>query len=388
MVINQEIILIIIFIVIVYFNYKINKLEQKSLEEFTITEETKTEIKTAVKQIYLADVEAIRILSNFAIQLSQGGFTVPGPITFNDRVYFKTKVFTENGLALNGQKLYIRGADGANKETGMDENHYIKSSENDKYLNTNVIDGVRICGNLGGVLSTNNGGLKDILSWNKDSINVRKINIVDANGTTVLTIDGGGAGSGMATIEGNICSSGKIQCNGLWPRSNDWAFKQENRFSPNNANIGWTNENGADNIVIQGYNGITFKNANSTLGTWNASIFDVRSRAKLNVVGLAGYIFVGGMPCCNDVTNAFPIVCSISKAFNSVQNKDATWLVNPGYKIIIYNNWGYINELITCDNTNESTPKLFKLDDTGKHNQADSWKVFFYNDEVKVGGAS
>ena len=68
-----------LLILVIYCIYKINILN----ENFTSTSTTEQQINTAVKKIYLADVEAIRILSNFAIQLSQGGFTVPGNITIN-----------------------------------------------------------------------------------------------------------------------------------------------------------------------------------------------------------------------------------------------------------------------------------------------------------------
>ena len=383
--INQEIILIIIFIVIVYITYlnnKINKLEQKSLEEFTITEETKTEIKTAVKQIYLADVEAIRILSNFAIQLSQGGFTVPGPITFNDRVNFKQKVFTENALALNGKKLYIRGEDGANKETGMDENHYIQSSGNDKYLNTtNVIDGVRICGNQGGVLSTNQGGLKDILWWNNDSINVRKINIVNAKGTTVLSIVGGDENSGMATIEGDINSFGRIKCAGLWPRSSKTdAHSMGNPFDTRGCLIGWDSD---DQIFLQAYKGCKFQSTENDkiniLGTWNADILNVNTNAKLNVVGLAGYYW----NLENDQKKTIrPIICSMSRVeMNDVEDY---FIINPGYRVELYKDGNYQNKYENYDNTTGIYARTFN--DSNNNNQMYSYRVFFNNVEVRIEG--
>ena len=385
MIINQEIILIIIFIVIVYITYlnnKINKLEQKSLEEFTITEETKTEIKTQIKQIYLADVEAIRILSNFAIQLSQGGFTVPGPITFNDRVNFKQKVFTENALALNGKKLYIRGEDGANKETGMDENHYIQSSGNDKYLNTtNVIDGVRICGNQGGVLSTNQGGLKDILWWNNDSINVRKINIVNAKGTTVLSIVGGDENSGMATIEGDINSFGRIKCAGLWPRSSKTdAHSMGNPFDTRGCLIGWDSD---DQIFLQAYKGCKFQSTENDkiniLGTWNADILNVNTNAKLNVVGLAGYYW----NLENDQKKTIrPIICSMSRVeMNDVEDY---FIINPGYRVELYKDGNYQNKYENYDNTTGIYARTFN--DSNNNNQMYSYRVFFNNVEVRIEG--
>ena len=40
-----------------------------------------SDVKEAVKQVYLADVEAIRNLSNVATQLQSGGLTIPGNLS-------------------------------------------------------------------------------------------------------------------------------------------------------------------------------------------------------------------------------------------------------------------------------------------------------------------
>jgi hypothetical protein len=93
---NEQILALIIFIITVYFTWKINKLEKKSIENFAITDaDTIEAINTAVKKIYLTDVEAIRLLSNFAIQLSQGGTTIPGNVNFTGQV------------AVNGENLLL-----------------------------------------------------------------------------------------------------------------------------------------------------------------------------------------------------------------------------------------------------------------------------------------
>lgn len=102
---NTFIITLILF-AFLYCMYKINTLESK--EKFTTNLTTQDQINTAVKRIYLADVEAIRLLSNFAIQLSQGGTTtVPGNVTFsgNTIVNGNTNI---NGT-LNGQHARFSG---------------------------------------------------------------------------------------------------------------------------------------------------------------------------------------------------------------------------------------------------------------------------------------
>ena len=90
---KNNILTIIIFLFIFYCIYEINNLKNKltnKVENFT----TQDDINTAVKKIYLADVEAIRLLSNFAIQLSQGGFTIPGNVNINGELRTNNMIVT------------------------------------------------------------------------------------------------------------------------------------------------------------------------------------------------------------------------------------------------------------------------------------------------------
>ena len=108
---NNIIILILILIFcILYCVYEINNLKKSltnKVENFT----TQDDINTAVKKIYLADVEAIRLLSNFAIQLSQGGFTIPGNLSISGHLN------TTGNLSLTlGQFISL----GRNTEKGGD----------------------------------------------------------------------------------------------------------------------------------------------------------------------------------------------------------------------------------------------------------------------------
>jgi hypothetical protein len=74
---KKIILLSVICIIILYvFTYKI--------EELTESSDTTEQIKNAVKQIYLADVEAIRNLSNVATKLQTNGLNIPGTITSSD----------------------------------------------------------------------------------------------------------------------------------------------------------------------------------------------------------------------------------------------------------------------------------------------------------------
>lgn len=49
------------------------------------------DIKEAIRQVYLADVEAIRNLSNVATQLTTGGLTIPGDLRITGNVYLGNK---------------------------------------------------------------------------------------------------------------------------------------------------------------------------------------------------------------------------------------------------------------------------------------------------------
>ena len=79
---NNNIIILIFVLIFCFIFYIISELNnlKKSLTNKVENFTTQDDINTAVKKIYLADVEAIRLLSNFAIQLSQGGFTIPGNV--------------------------------------------------------------------------------------------------------------------------------------------------------------------------------------------------------------------------------------------------------------------------------------------------------------------
>jgi hypothetical protein len=56
------------------------------------------DIKEAVKQVYLADVEAIRNLSEVANKLQAGGYTIPGDLTVKGQIISEKKI---NGLTLS-----------------------------------------------------------------------------------------------------------------------------------------------------------------------------------------------------------------------------------------------------------------------------------------------
>jgi hypothetical protein len=114
---------LIIFILIIYILFEINNLK-KIKEGFN----TDAAITTAVKKVYLADVEAIRLLSNFAIQLSQGGTTLPGNVTFTGAITGNSNLTIGGNINCNN---YISSSKGI-------------SSQDTIVISNNIIEGGRI----------------------------------------------------------------------------------------------------------------------------------------------------------------------------------------------------------------------------------------------------
>jgi len=65
------------------------------------------DIKEAVKQIYLADVEAIRNLSDIATKINAGTFVFPGNLTVTGSFKANGEI-SNNSFSLSGGKKYIK----------------------------------------------------------------------------------------------------------------------------------------------------------------------------------------------------------------------------------------------------------------------------------------
>ena len=371
MVINQEIILIIIFIVIVYFNYKINKLEQKSLEEFTITEETKTEIKTQIKQIYLADVEAIRILSNFAIQLSQGGFTVPGNIKCTDTIS------AINGIRItdseNNRNGIFTGTDGCEPDKC---NTIIKS-----WYGLGFAPSYPTLSNTKSTIwfDVRNGNMNakgSIYAGPNNEAFLQNGTVYGSNGIRV----GGSAGQNYEGMFRGIGTGGANYDNfNMQIRSyHGLGFVCSQNIENKEANIWFDLTTGTINcrkINIVGDKG-------TIVSSWDKDKLNVTSKAKLNIIGLAGYVFnVPNM--ASDTPQAYPIICSMHHAVSGANDSDDTWLINPGYKVVVYQDFNYGGELQTFDNYNGEKAVLF-YKNSNQYNSTSSWKVYFNNDNNEV----
>jgi microcystin-dependent protein len=77
---ENKVLIIICFILIAYlFN------NQRDIKENMA--DVPADIKEAIKQVYMVDVEAIRNLSNVATQLQAGGLTIPGDLRIKGNLY-------------------------------------------------------------------------------------------------------------------------------------------------------------------------------------------------------------------------------------------------------------------------------------------------------------
>lgn len=86
---NQNFINIIFVFFIIYFVYKFSCLNKKNKENFsnkTFITLTEDEVKKMINNTYLADIEAIRNLSDVATKLQSGGLTIPGNLKIKGKL--------------------------------------------------------------------------------------------------------------------------------------------------------------------------------------------------------------------------------------------------------------------------------------------------------------
>jgi hypothetical protein len=91
---NEQSLLLLIFLIVVYFTWKINNLQEKFVDLPTIID------PAATPQLYAADAEAVKLLSNFAIQLSNGGTTVPGNVIFTGAITTNSNITATAGTGI------------------------------------------------------------------------------------------------------------------------------------------------------------------------------------------------------------------------------------------------------------------------------------------------
>jgi hypothetical protein len=91
-----------------------------------------------------------------------------------------------------------------------------------------------------------------------------------------------------------------------------------------------------------------------------------------------------GYMICNNGNGTNPILCSNQNySIGLKPNADYAYLINAGYKLVVYSNNFYIGSTYTYDNTNGIGPLYFTGTGTGK-----SCKVYLYGVEITITGLS
>ena len=93
----------IIFILIFHIYNKFSCDKHENMADVSISDQ----IKEAVKQVYLADVEAIRNLSEVATKLQAGGLTVPGQLNVADKISTNASINAQGEII--GESLTAKG---------------------------------------------------------------------------------------------------------------------------------------------------------------------------------------------------------------------------------------------------------------------------------------
>ena len=118
--------------------------------------------------------------------------------------------------------------------------------------------------------------------------------------------------------------------------------------------------------------GLNVTNANGNLSALNVGSITTSSISSPTLPGAYMY---------DHATSAHPIFCSC-KYINSMQSDvDDTYLVMPGYKLLIYPDEGYVGSYQTIDNTTGTSPIYTRAD---RVNSGGSWALFYNNTEVKI----
>ena len=96
-----DLVFLCLLLFIVYHVYMSNKIESMT--------DVSVDIKDTIKQIYLADVEAIRNLSNVATQLQAGGLTIPGDLTIGGKLNVSSDITSANLIVTSSFNMIPKG---------------------------------------------------------------------------------------------------------------------------------------------------------------------------------------------------------------------------------------------------------------------------------------
>ncbi len=188
-------IMLIILVLFIFFD--------KKTETFadTTSAVTSDQVKQMIREIYLADIDAIRNLSNVATKLSTGGYTVPGNLTVSGS-------HSTNGLT--AQSLSVASS-GRKIDCGVESNNTAYIDFNSLTNSTNDRDARIIA--TGGTAGSNE---KAALNINAGTIGL--------NGT--LNLNGPVTSTGAISATGAITSNGLVTGTGF--KVGSWTIKENN----------------------------------------------------------------------------------------------------------------------------------------------------------------
>jgi hypothetical protein len=328
---NEQILALIIFITIVYFTWKINNLEKKSIENFALTDaDTIEAINTAVKKIYLTDVEAIRLLSNFAIQLSQGGTTVPGNVNFTGQV------------AVNGQNLLL----GTTNKWNI---HTPANGSTSMFIAPVKTDGTS--------------------DWTKQ---------LQFDGANRMLTLGGVTANGNVSVTGDVSSTGNVTATGNITTTNG---------TISGATISAKNLIGTENLNIKSVANASIDAISMTNnGNINATGIVTCKEISCPVIGGGGAI---GAWLVNGGSGCLPIFSSIDNYdwYYDFSGKDDQYIIMPGYKLIVWLGAYYDSKYyLTMNNTNGTKPLRF-APKKNWNNEGRACKLYFKDVEIGMNNA-
>ena len=147
----KSIILVILIIFMFHQYWRESKFMMKSQCKEEIKESmsnVSNDIKEAVKQVYLADVEAIRNLSEIATKLQNGALTIPGNLVVKGQIRADNAItsggeISNNNFSLSGLNSKIDGVQNSLNNTVSNVNNNfssIKNSLNNKLDNNGQVN--------------------------------------------------------------------------------------------------------------------------------------------------------------------------------------------------------------------------------------------------------
>jgi hypothetical protein len=393
---NEQNLLILIFLIVVYFTWKMNNLEKKNIENFT----------TTTQPVFAGDVEAIEKLSNFAIKLSEGNgnITVPGNVTFNgalttDRL-IATGVINTTGT-ITGATITSTGVITANGTiTGA---------------TINSTGAINATGTVTGATINSTGAINATGTVTGATIN--STGAINATGTvTGATITSTGGINAISNITGNseINAYGNITALGRSDLSGNW-------ISGGNLTGRWVKAYGdftlgrIDSLDIDKMlnSWVFIPNSNSKLEFWPRMMNPTQTAGayswdntlwdnKKNLITFDG--LTGGIKSneidCNKISGASAIGAWIytssnncNPIYSSIGNYidynystatggiDTKYMVMPGYKLEVTPVTPFSGTSTIYDNIIGTKPKLWLLS-TDLANKGRSCKLFYKNNEI------